>query len=230
MTEQRPDGSGTVLGRRVGACVQIFAIAAAIPLATALLRASGLSGTSSLALAYLVLAAGGLAFVRARSHVAGAHLYPANRRWQIGIRAGAVAVGLATIWLMFLEPVSRISQSARGPLDVLGVALLGPVAEEILFRGVIWILCLGLVPARAAAWRRTLVPLAASSLLFGAMHLGYWWVDGQAPTSPDALTHAGSMVIAGAIFGAVRVASKSLGGPLLVHAAANCAVLASQVG
>jgi hypothetical protein len=52
------------------------------------------------------------------------------------IGAGLVALP-AIAWLLHAGPVSRITGQPRGWIDVLGVAALGPIAEETLFRGAV---------------------------------------------------------------------------------------------
>jgi membrane protease YdiL (CAAX protease family) len=66
-----------------------------------------------------------------------------------------------------------------------------------------------------------------SSLLFGAMHLGYWLLDEKA-LSIRAVAHASSMILAGIIFGGIAQRSKSLLGPIAVHVLANSLVLSVQ--
>ena len=67
-----------------------------------------------------------------------------------------------------------------------------------------------------------------TSVLFGLMHIGYWWLDGASALSGDAIAHASAMVAAGALFGAIRLWSRSLGAPIIVHMLANCTVLFLQ--
>ena len=100
---------------------------------------------------------------------------------------------------------------------------LGPIAEELIFCGVMWPICKRLV--ENSYWQVT--TFLGSSLLFGVEHLGYWALS-HWPLPPDAMLHAVLMVGAGVGFGIVRLASRSLTPPMLVHMFANGAIPLAQ--
>jgi membrane protease YdiL (CAAX protease family) len=203
----------------------IALFAAAIPLTAAGFVAAGVAVAPALAIAYLAAILVGAPLVMTSRL---ALLPPARALRFLVIIAGLAAIP-AVAWLLQAGPVSRISGQPRAWIDVLGVAVLGPIAEETLFRGAIWNLILGMSRAGAepAAHDRW-IALVMTSVLFGLMHIGYWWLDGASPVSRDAIEHASAMVAAGALFGAVRLWSRSLGAPVVVHVVANCAILFSQ--
>jgi membrane protease YdiL (CAAX protease family) len=65
--------------------------------------------------------------------------------------------------------VAGITGLPRSPAQVIDVILLGSIAEELIFRGVIWSILVRL--SQKNSWIMTLV---GTSLLFGVMHFGYW--------------------------------------------------------
>ncbi|MBN2116920.1 MAG: CPBP family intramembrane metalloprotease [Anaerolineales bacterium] len=146
---------------------------------------------------------------------------PASHFWRVfGCLGGIAGLGLLTINL-FNQPVSKISGQARSPFDVIDVILLVPLAEELIFRGLLWSFFEGTTSSGR------MIALAATSLLFGIEHLGYWAQAGW-PLPPEAVLHALSMVGAGLCFGALRWRSRSLAVPAAVHLLANGAILLTQ--
>jgi membrane protease YdiL (CAAX protease family) len=133
---------------------------------------------------------------------------------------GIVLLGLLTINILN-APVSQITGQARTPFEVIDVILLVPLAEELIFRGVLWSIFERLPRSR---WG---IALAGTSLLFGVEHLGYWAQAGL-PLPVDAFLHALSMVAAGLCFGALRWKSRSLAVPAMIHMLANGVILLAQ--
>jgi len=118
------------------------------------------------------------------------------------------------------QPVSKITGLARSPLEVLDLIILLPVAEELVFRGVIW--------SRIEKFDiRHIAVLVGTSLLFGIEHLGYW-TQSYWPLPPEAYFHAISMIFAGIFFGFLRLKSDSLAIPVALHMLANGAILLTQ--
>jgi len=129
-----------------------------------------------------------------------------------------VALLAVNIWD---KPVAKITGQARSPFEVIDVIVLVPLAEELIFRGLLWSL-LESIPGRGS-----IAALAATSLLFGVEHFGYWAQAGW-PLPPEAVLHALSMVGAGLCFGAFRWKSRSLAVPAAIHMLANGAILLTQ--
>ncbi len=185
--------------------------------------ALGLRSDYSLALAYILLSMGALVVLQRIDFPGQVRLLPATRAWRVGVAAAAAVAVILLLWLSQAGPVSQISGRARSSLEVISVAALGPIAEELLFRGVIWSLLLTLARSRKNDW----IALSVSSLLFGLMHVGYWLLDRKGLSAQTAL-HVTSMFAAGAVFGSVRMSSKSLLAPIASHALGNCLILALQ--
>ena len=133
--------------------------------------------------------------------------------------------GLIALVLLMIDihnaPVAKITGQARQPLEVMDVVILAPIAEESIFRGMIWSLF-----ARLATNIRggSVFILMGSSLLFGMEHLGYWALT-YWPLPVEAYLHALSMVAAGICFGFFRQTSRSLTVPMMVHILAIGAIL-----
>jgi membrane protease YdiL (CAAX protease family) len=83
-----------------------------------------------------------------------------------------------------------------------------PLAEELLFRGV--------VLQRFAQRQRLSLAVVASAILFSLIHLPYWWLAGQFGGS-DLVLNEAKMVVYGIAFAAVFLASGSLWAPLIYH-------------
>lgn len=104
----------------------------------------------------------------------------------------------------FRDEVSReaVSRAALGPMLVLSVVLLAPVLEEVTYRGVVmgFLLGRGIPP---------LISILVAATGFTALHLQY---------TPAALI---SVFALGVFLGWLRVASRSIGPPILAHMAVN---------
>jgi membrane protease YdiL (CAAX protease family) len=135
---------------------------------------------------------------------------------------GAVTLVLLAINI-WNGPVSKITGQARSPVEVLDVILLVPIAEELIFRGMLW----SVFERLSGNANGRIIALAVTSLLFGVEHLGYWAQAGL-PLPPQAFLHALSMVGAGLCFGALRWRSRSIAVPAIVHMLANGAILLTQ--
>ena len=145
---------------------------------------------------------------------------PLSSRWKIFYCIALTVVLGLLVFNIQNQPVAKITGLPRTPLEVFDLIILLPMAEELVFRGVIWSKFEKINPARFAA-------LAGSSLLFGIEHLGYW---GQFdwPLPFDAYLHAFSMIFAGLFFGYFRLKSDSLTIPTVLHMLANGAILLTQ--
>jgi membrane protease YdiL (CAAX protease family) len=99
-----------------------------------------------------------------------------------------------------------------GLADWLNPILGAPLAEELLFRGV--------VLQRLAARPGRFWAVAGSAVLFSLAHLPYWWLAGE-PGGFDLLMAEAKMVLYGVAFGVVFLASGSLWAPLVYHWANN---------
>ena len=96
--------------------------------------------------------------------------------------------------------------------------LVNAFGEELLFRGAIFALLLSL-----PCWRA----VALNALLFGSMHLIHGYMDGDWWA---ALHQAFFTVLGGALFAAMRYASRSLWLVILLHAGLNLSIIYSNVG
>jgi len=94
--------------------------------------------------------------------------------------------------------------------------IFGPVAEEGLFRGVLW----AMIASRYNAGSSGRMTLYATSLLFAVSHAGYW-AHSYWPLPVKAYLHILIMVPAGFFFGYVRRKSGSLVFPVGFHSLAN---------
>jgi len=163
-------------------------------------------------LAVLVLWVYRLAVLRIERRPA-VELAPANAKRMIAFGfAGGLLLSAATIGILALFGGYRITGwgSLSGALTVIGMMCAIAVAEEVLFRGVIF----GLVQKRAGTW----LALAVSAVLFGLAHL----------VNPGA-TVWGAVAIAieaGLMLGAAYVATGSLWLPIGLHLGWNIATVA----
>jgi membrane protease YdiL (CAAX protease family) len=109
---------------------------------------------------------------------------------------------------------SRLSHFAlpTDPATWLNAIISAPIAEEVLFRGLVF---------RVLLERLTLASaLAVSAFLFALVHLPYWWLSGAA--APDALVlRLGSIFAYGVFFALLYRWSGSLLAPLLSHVLNN---------
>lgn len=134
---------------------------------------------------------------------------------------------VATIGLILFnlqkQPVSKITAEARSPLEVIDVAILVPIAEEMVFRGVIW----SILDKLAKGNLGQITVLTGVSLMFGVEHLGYW-TQASRPLPHEAYLHAFSMVFAGLFFGFFKIKSNSIAIPAVLHMLSNNVILLTQ--
>ncbi len=115
----------------------------------------------------------------------------------------SVFAGGETDWIYESETARAfLSQAALGPMMILSVLVLAPLVEEMTFRGVLMGFLLG------RKWP-SFMAIGTSAIAFTAIHLQY---------KPAALF---SVFVLGLFLGWLRVASKSLGPPILAHMAIN---------
>lgn len=150
-------------------------------------------------------------------------LLPSSSSWKIFCYLVGVIVCALLIINILNQPVSKITGQARSPFEVVDVIILGPSTEELVFRGVMW----SIFERLSKNGRWSVVALVGTSLLFSVEHLGYW-AQFHWPLPRDAIIHSLSMVVAGACFGALRMATRSLAAPTVVHMAANGVILLTQ--
>ena len=136
---------------------------------------------------------------------------------RLGLRGGArrgVATGLAGfVVLLLLAAVRRgfLAPHLRLPTDVatwLNAVLTAPLAEELVFRGLIFRVL--------REHYRVPVALLASAVLFASIHLPYWWMAGQMTGAALTLQLA-VMFGYGLLFAALFQWSASLWSPLVCH-------------
>jgi len=140
-------------------------------------------------------------------------------QWKVFNFLTLVAILGLLIFNIHNRPVSKITGQTKSPFEILDIIVLLPIAEEMLFRGVIWSM-LNKFLGGNHGWA---VVLAGTSLLFGIEHLGYW-AQAYWPLPFDAYLHASSMIFAGIIFGSFRLKSDSLSTPAALHMLANGAI------
>jgi membrane protease YdiL (CAAX protease family) len=121
------------------------------------------------------------------------------------------------------QSVSRITGKTRLPLEVIDIIIFGSIAEELVFRGMIW----SQVEKVSKKADKQGIILLGTSLLFGLEHLAYW-AQSNWPLPLSAFVHSGSMVLAGIIFGILRMNSKSISVPVVTHMLANASILLIQ--
>jgi membrane protease YdiL (CAAX protease family) len=151
-------------------------------------------------------------------------LLPASPLWKVFCYLGSVVVLGLLIINIRNEPVSKITGQARLPFEVIDVIILLPIAEELIFRGMMW----SIFERFSQVGRASVLALVGTSLLFGVEHLGYW-AQSNWPLPSEAMVHALSMVVAGVCFGIFRLTSRSLAVPMTVHTLANGVILLTQV-
>jgi len=116
----------------------------------------------------------------------------------------AIAASAAGHWLRY--------RLANGPSEIIAFVIIGPLQEELLFRGAIFELA-----ERSALTRDTLAPVAISSILFALHHFqlhGYH-------LTPAALLQAGFALPMGWVFGTLRAQSASIWPAFVVHVLTN---------
>jgi len=112
--------------------------------------------------------------------------------WLTGCALAAVAAGH---WIRY--------RLAHGPAQLAGFLLVGPLQEELLFRGAIYELA-----ARSRLGGRPRAPILISTAFFALHHLQ---LHGFA-LAPAALAPVGFAIPMGIVFGALRAESETLAG------------------
>lgn len=169
----------------------------------------------------LLVAGGALLLRRVRSRPFVAQEAPEDPRWYLvallGVLylfSGAIRVGLLFVVIGALtggetspfqgSPLHEVGGSELGfwgaVLFILPVVIIGPIGEELLFRGVVlpWF----------AEWMRPLLAILLSGALFAVLHLYY------GPFVVVLLVH-------GVVLGWVRLRSRGLKAPIALHIANN---------
>ena len=99
-------------------------------------------------------------------------LLPRSRLWSWL----AYLVGLIVLITLAInihnQPVQKMTGQPRPPLEVINTILFTPLAEEMVFRGLMWSIFATLFKDKDR--NRDLSVLLGTSLLFGVEHLGYW--------------------------------------------------------
>jgi membrane protease YdiL (CAAX protease family) len=150
-------------------------------------------------------------------------IFPVNNSKKAIIIAMLIGIILLIFINIINRPISGITGQARSPIEVVELIVFGPITEEILFRGVIWSIIDKLITKSKGEW----ITLLGTSILFGVSHLGYW-AQSSWPLPTFAFIHAVSMIIAGMIFGYLRMKANSLNLPISVHSLANGFILLFQ--
>jgi membrane protease YdiL (CAAX protease family) len=136
--------------------------------------------------------------------------------WLVAAGAGLVAGGMVFTLASLSDQAVRLSADRK--LVLLQVTL-GPVLEEILFRGYLFALLLwGFHRMRKLRWSALAVPIAA--MVFAVVHLsqpGTTWLQMACITST------------GALYGGIRYASGSAAPAAVAHAAYNLALYAISI-
>ena len=143
-----------------------------------------------------------------------------TENWKKGVLFGCLGF-LALAAVIAVRQHSRFSHFAlpADPATWLNAILSAPLAEELLFRGLVFRLLL----ERLTLW----TAVAASALLFALIHLPYWWLSGAVPPATLAL-RLGSMFAYGVFFALLYRWSGSLYAPIIVHVLNN--LLTSSLG
>jgi membrane protease YdiL (CAAX protease family) len=153
-------------------------------------------------------------------------ILPDSAVWRtIGCLGMPIAAALLAVNLRN-APVAGITGRARSPGEIIDVIILAPMAEELLFRGVIWAVLLAMF-SKFGKKRSGFLTLLASSFLFGLEHIGYWLAS-TGTIHINAVAHAASMILAGICFGGVRQFSRSVSAPIIFHILANDIILLLQ--
>jgi CAAX protease family protein len=100
----------------------------------------------------------------------------------------------------------------KDPATWLNAILSAPIAEEVLFRGLVFRVLL----ERLAVWSAVVV----SALLFALIHLPYWWLSGAAAPAGLGL-RLGSIFAYGVFFALLYRWSGSLYAPVICHVLNN---------
>ncbi|MBL7188523.1 MAG: CPBP family intramembrane metalloprotease [Phycisphaerae bacterium] len=128
---------------------------------------------------------------------------------------------MVTIWLTIniaqlvsghdyqMQPHQQLKLAAQHPqlalhvLIFVGAVVIGPVFEELFFRGIIQTMLLSYVPIKSKAW----IAIAITSVLFALMH--------------EELSHRPALFVLGACMGYAYEKSGSLWRPIFIHAIFN---------
>ena len=136
--------------------------------------------------------------------------------WLLAVGTGFIAGGVVFTLASLSAQGMRLSEDRK--LILLQVTL-GPVLEEILFRGYLFALLLwGIGKARNPRWNVVVIPLGA--LVFAVVHLsqpGASWLQMVCITST------------GAVYGAIRYTSGSSAPAAVAHAAYNLTLYAISI-
>jgi membrane protease YdiL (CAAX protease family) len=164
---------------------------------------------------YLVLALGGLVGLAAQGQRIGPRLLVDPASWWLdvawGIGCGAALLGLWLIARRYLAAARSLEETlARllGPLgreEIVALALISAVAEEVAFRGALQG-AIGLVP---------------TAIVFALLHVG--------PGAPFRLW-SGYALLGGLAFGALAAQRQALAAPILGHLIVNLIQLRRLVG
>lgn len=135
---------------------------------------------------------------------------PNTRQWIWSIFAGLAAAG--GVWT-----IARLFHQSLGPFprfnQLLLASISGPMAEELLFRGLLfWALLTLLIRMRFRQICAQLIGILLIALAFAGAHIGRAGVS------------FACTVIMGASFGCVRVCTQSTVAAVLMHAAYNFAL------
>jgi uncharacterized protein len=133
--------------------------------------------------------------------------------WRKGVLFGLLGF-LVLAAVIGVRHGSRFSHFtfSRDPATWLNAILSAPIAEEMLFRGLVFRVLL----ERLAVWSA----LVVSALLFALIHLPYWWLSGAA--SPAGLgLRLGSIFAYGIFFALLYHWSGSLYAPVICHVLNN---------
>jgi uncharacterized protein len=134
-------------------------------------------------------------------------------RWRKGVLFGLLGF-LVLAAVVGVQHGSRLSHFAipKDPATWMNAILSAPIAEEVLFRGLVFRVLL----ERLAVWSA----LVVSALLFALIHLPYWWLSGAASPAGLAL-RLGSIFAYGIFFALLYHWSGSLYAPIICHVLNN---------
>ncbi len=139
--------------------------------------------------------------------------YPFRRRWVMIVLGPVLAIGVSALGAALKAPPAPIFDgflSDRLSIFLLGlfVVVLGPMCEELAFRGLLY-------PVLARSFG-TIAGIAGSAVLFGMLHL---------QQSSWSWQHMAAISTAGAAFGWARWWTGSTAAAALLHASYNFTVL-----